>query len=230
MSTKRVRTSVSNNTVATVAAPKAKLSAPRRTRTDDHETRNRLLDAAEQLMREEGYAAATTRRIGAKAGVHPQLVHYYFSGIDNLFLELWRRFTQHYLARQALAFVAVNPVRTVWEHDLEPHDASLAAELMALARHRKALGDEIASTVERFRAMQASALTRAMNDELREIFGSPEVLALSMVGLARILVVEEALGISAGHAEARAAMTRWLGRLETAEPQSQPTSASEDAG
>jgi AcrR family transcriptional regulator len=218
MSTKRARAIIKTAAIDPAVAGKAKTSAPRRTRTDDSETRDRLLNAAEQLMREEGYAAVTTRRIGKKAGVHPQLVHYYFSGIDNLFLELWRRFTQHYLGRQAQAFVAANPVRTIWEHDVDPRDASLAAELMALARHRKALGDEIASTVEQFRAMQASALARAMDDGLSEIFGSPEVLALSMVGLARILVVEEELGISAGHAGARAAIARWLDRLEAKSP------------
>src|ERR1700758_4678917 len=89
-----------------------KTPSPRRTRIGDSETRDRLLDAAEQLMREEGYAAITTRKLGAKAGVHPQLVHYYFSGMDNLFLELWRRFTGHYPARQAQAFLSANPVRT----------------------------------------------------------------------------------------------------------------------
>jgi AcrR family transcriptional regulator len=195
------------------ATPKA--PSPRRTRIGDSETRDRLLDAAEQLMREEGYAAITTRKLGAKAGVHPQLVHYYFAGMDNLFLELWRRFTGHYLAGQAQAFLSANPVRTVWEHDTDPHDASLASELMALARHRKVLGDEIANSVEKFRSMQASALAPVMDDYgLTEVFGSPEVLALCMVGLARILVVEEELGISGGHAEARAAIARWLDRLD----------------
>lgn len=194
----------------------SKTPAPRRTRTDDSETRDRLLSAAEQLMREEGYAAITTRRLGAKAGVHPQLVHYYFSGMDNLFLELWRRFTSHYLGRQAQAFLSPNPVRTVWEHDSDPRDASLASELMALARHRKALGDEIASSVEKFRAMQASALAPVMDEfGLREVFGSPEVLALCMVGLARILAVEGELGISGGHAEARAVVARWLDHMES---------------
>jgi AcrR family transcriptional regulator len=217
-----VAEAVAKQTRRTKAAPgqAPKTSAPRRTRTDDSETRNRLLNAAEELMREEGYAAVTTRRLGAKAGVHPQLVHYYFSGMDDLFLELWRRFTSHYLARQAQAFLSPNPVRTVWEHDADPHDASLAAELMALARHRKALGDEIASSVEKFRAMQASALSPVMDDfGLKALFGSPEVLALSMVGLARILVVEQELGITSGHAEARAAIARWLDRMEgTAKP------------
>jgi AcrR family transcriptional regulator len=220
MSVKRSRATAKKATgekkaVRKTRGPSTKISPPRRVRTEDSETRDRLLDAAEQLMREEGYAAVTTRRLGAKAGVHSQLVHYYFGGMDNLFLELWRRFTNEYLARGAQAFLSPNPVRTVWEHDVDPQNASLAAELMALARHRKTLADEITSTVERIRVMQASALLPTMDDHnLKNTFGSPQVLALCMVGLARILVVEGELGISAGHAEARAMIARWLDQLE----------------
>jgi AcrR family transcriptional regulator len=194
----------------------AKARTPRRTRTDDSETRDRLLDAAERLMCEEGYAAVTTRRLGATAGVHPQLVHYYFAGMDDLFVELWRRFTGHYLAQQAQAFMSSNPVRTVWEHDVDPRGATLSSELMAAARHRSALRDEIMSSVEKIRIMQASALAPAMDAyQLRDIFRSPAVLALCMVGLARILVVEGGLGITAGHAEAREVIAEWLDRLES---------------
>jgi AcrR family transcriptional regulator len=197
------------------AKPSKKLPAPRRTRTGDSETRDRLLNAAEQLMREEGYAAITTRRLGAKAGLHPQLVHYYFSGMDNLFLELWRRLANQYLARQAQAFLSLNPLRTIWEHDLDPRNASLAAELMALARHRKALGEEMANYIEKIRVMQASALKPAMDAYgLRDIFGSAEVLALFMVGLARILVVEGEIGVKSGHAGARVLIAGWLDDLE----------------
>lgn len=189
-------------------------TAPR-ARHDDSETRARLLDAAEQLMREDGYAAVTTRRLGAKAGLHPQLVHYYFRDMDDLFFELWRRTTSRSLARHSQAFLSSHPVRTVWEQDFNPHDASLVAELMALARHRKSLRDEIATSVERFRVMQASALSRAMEKSgLKEIFGSAEALALCMVGLARILVVESELGISIGHDDARAAIARWINHFE----------------
>ena len=42
------------------------------------------MDAAEQLLLEEGYAAVTSRRVGARAGLKPQLVHYYFRTMDDL--------------------------------------------------------------------------------------------------------------------------------------------------
>ena len=42
-------------------------------------------------MLEEGYAAVTSRRVAAKANLKPQLVHYYFRTMDDLFLAIHRR-------------------------------------------------------------------------------------------------------------------------------------------
>ena len=63
-------------------------------RTADREnsaTRAALLDAAEQIMVEEGYAGVSTRRLAARAGANSALVYYYFGNMDNLFVELFRR-------------------------------------------------------------------------------------------------------------------------------------------
>ena len=40
---------------------------------------------------EEGYAAVTSRRVADAAGLKPQLVHYYFRTMEDLFLEVFRR-------------------------------------------------------------------------------------------------------------------------------------------
>src|SRR5438445_342932 len=50
------------------------MTAARRMGAETSETRLRLLDAAEQLMLDQGYAAVTSRRIGAAAGERPALV------------------------------------------------------------------------------------------------------------------------------------------------------------
>ena len=66
-------------------------SGARRIGAPDAKNRGLLLDAAEQLMLEEGYAAVTSRRLASKAGLKPQLVHYYFRTMEDLFLEVFRR-------------------------------------------------------------------------------------------------------------------------------------------
>ena len=51
---------------------------------DEPDPRNALLDAAQRLMLTEGYAAVTSRRVAAEAGVNPGLVYYYFGPMDNI--------------------------------------------------------------------------------------------------------------------------------------------------
>ncbi|HSA39912.1 MAG TPA: TetR family transcriptional regulator, partial [Mycobacterium sp.] len=52
--------------------------------------RDRLLEATARIIREEGYAAATSRRVAAEAGVKQALVYYYFPTMDDLFVEVLR--------------------------------------------------------------------------------------------------------------------------------------------
>jgi AcrR family transcriptional regulator len=53
-------------------------------RADDDGRRGELIAAASRVIAEHGIAAATTRRIAEEAGVPPGLVHYWFSGKDEL--------------------------------------------------------------------------------------------------------------------------------------------------
>lgn len=182
--------------------------------SNDSETRKLILDAAEQLMQEEGYAAVTSRRLGTKAGVNAQLIHYYFGSMDNLFLELYRRETEANISQQAQVFLSEQPLRTLWEAAIDQRNSTLGAEIMALARHRKELRAEIARTSQAFRRLQAGALAKVMSDYgLMENF-TPEILALLISGIARILVVEDELDISLGHAETRELIEEWIDRIE----------------
>ncbi|MBV8930828.1 MAG: helix-turn-helix transcriptional regulator, partial [Mycobacteriaceae bacterium] len=54
------------------------MASERRIGAPDAKNRVVLLDAAEQLLLEDGYAAVTSRRVAERAGLKPQLVHYYF--------------------------------------------------------------------------------------------------------------------------------------------------------
>ncbi|MER6810247.1 TetR family transcriptional regulator [Spirillospora sp. NPDC000708] len=51
------------------------------------QTRARLLDAAVQLIVEEGWGAATTRKIADRAQVRPGVVHYHFGSVTDLLVE-----------------------------------------------------------------------------------------------------------------------------------------------
>ena len=66
-------------------------------------------------MLEEGYAAATSRRVAAKAGVKPALVHYYFPSMDDLFLAVLREGAETNLVRQREALADDEPLHALWK-------------------------------------------------------------------------------------------------------------------
>ena len=75
------------------------MASARRIGAPDAKNRGVLLDAAEQLLLEEGYAAVTSRRVAERAGLKPQLVHYYFRTMEDLFLAVFRRRAEEGLGR-----------------------------------------------------------------------------------------------------------------------------------
>jgi len=101
-------------------------------------------------MLEDGYAAATSRRVAAKAGVKPALVHYYFPSMDDLFLAVLQDGAETNLTRQRQALADDEPLHALWRLN-STHGARLFMEFMALANHRKAIAGEIAAYAERFR-------------------------------------------------------------------------------
>jgi AcrR family transcriptional regulator len=189
-------------------------SPSRRIGAEDSETRSRLLDAAEHLLMEEGYAAVTSRRVAAKAGLKPQLVHYYFRAMDDLFLEVFRRKADRDMARFERAVAADGSLRNLWRLNTDPRGAAFTMEFVALANHRKAIRNEIARYAERFRAAQLEAITTALEGRGIDEKMPPIVALLLMTGLSQVLALETGLGMTAGHDTARAYIERAIDRIE----------------
>jgi AcrR family transcriptional regulator len=177
-------------------------------------TRELLLDAAEQLMLQEGYAAVSSRRVGRKAGISPQLVHYHFRSMDDLFLEIFRRRAEEGLDRLRDA-LADPTLRTVWEFRTDPPGAAFNIEFTALANHRKAIRAEISHYVEQYRQLQLDAVTVALQRAgVSPESCPPEVAFLLMTGLSQVMALEKVLDVTSGHEEAVAFVDRFLAALD----------------
>jgi AcrR family transcriptional regulator len=174
--------------------------SPRRASTADSTSRARLLDAAEQLLLEEGYSAVTSRRVGAAAGLKPQLVHYYFRSMDELFVEVFRRRADEDLALFEEAVARDGSLESLWRLNADLRSTSFSIEFVALANHRKAIRAEIARYSERFRAAQLEAFSSALAARGISAEQLPPIVALViMTGVTQVLALEEALGFTAGH-------------------------------
>lgn len=181
----------------------------------DSTTRDMLIDATIRIMIEEGYAAATSRRVAAEAGVKPALVHYYFPTMDELYLDVFRRGAAVYLERQQKALASDRPLHAFWETLIEPKDTRLLLEFMGLANHRKEIRAEIAAWQERWREAQITALNFIVREhDIDSDEFPPAALAVVIASIGRMLIFEQGLGSKVGHDEAIALVNRFLDRFE----------------
>jgi AcrR family transcriptional regulator len=174
-----------------------------------------LLDAAEGLMAQEGYAAVSSRRVAAQAGVNVGLVYYYFATMDDLFVALFRRGAERSLQRQAKVLSSLQPLWGLWDLTHQQSNPVVTMEFIALANHHKAIRTEIAGYSRKFRYMQLEMLT-----EVLESYGvdanawPPASIIVMMTGISRFLLMEETFGLDTGHGETVALIERLITSLE----------------
>ncbi|BBX09012.1 TetR/AcrR family transcriptional regulator [Mycolicibacterium aichiense] len=201
------------------------MASARRIGAPDAKNRAVLLDAAEQLLIEEGYAAVTSRRVAEKAGLKPQLVHYYFRTMDDLFLEIFRRYADQGMEAHRVALASPQPLWALWRFGINPDASRLTMEMAALANHRKALRTEMSRYAELFREQQREVFVTAL--DRHGVLPSevpPVVWSILLTGLSTVVMLGEALGVTAGHAETMELVERYLTLME-GPPQSVEDSA-----
>jgi TetR/AcrR family transcriptional regulator of autoinduction and epiphytic fitness len=191
------------------------MTTPRKAKADDGGTRQRLLEATAQIMHDEGYAAATSRRIAARAGIRQPLVHYYFPTMDDLFLALLHEGADVALDQMRAALTDSNPLRALWALNSDPRRTVLNTEFMALANHRKAIGVELKAYAERVRDMETAAVTLALRTHDIDLDTYPPiVISMLIAQIARSLCNEDAVGVTLGHGEMRRIIEQYIGRFD----------------
>ncbi len=205
----------------------SKPGSPKRTATPqikairEESTRGKLVEATARIMREEGYAAATSRRVAAEAGAKQALVYYYFPTMDDLFLEVLRVGAEAALTRMRALLTDEDPLQALWEMNSDSALTILNAEFMALANHRKIIGAQLKAYAERVRDIETAAVTMVMRANGIDLDAyPPAAISILIAQTARSLSNESAVGVTQGHAELRAFVERQISMLKTAAPAS----------
>jgi AcrR family transcriptional regulator len=173
-----------------------------------------LLDAAERLLVDVGYAGITTRRLAEEAGVNHGLVHYYFGSVENLLVRALERFTERMIERQRALYASDEPFVEKWRtamRYLVAEDVTYEKvwlELQALAWNDEALRDRLARVNGEWRAV----LTEAFREPHRELgIEMPLDALVSLVITFNVgIMVERLGGIETGHAELLHWIDGWL--------------------
>lgn len=200
-------------------------------------TRLALMDATESVMREEGYAAVTSRRVAERAGVNQQTVYYYFQTMNDLLLATYRRRVLRVLERVEQAMTADRPLHAFWRSLADPTDAALSMEYLALANHNEQIRLATIEFGERMRRIQAERLTlQNLRPALKQDVLTPLAVILGITHIGHLLGFEATLGIRGGHKEMRA-LVEWclrqlepIGGREGAQDHSKPEHTHENLG
>jgi AcrR family transcriptional regulator len=173
-----------------------------------------LLDAAERLLAEVGYAGITTRRLAEEAGINHGLVHYYFGSNENLLVQALERFTARLITRQRDLYATDLPFADKWRtamHFLVSEDVSyekIWLELQALAWNNP----EIRARLARVNAEWRAVLTEAFEQPRRELgIGLPLEALVSLVMTFNLgIIIERLGGIETGHRELLDWIDQWI--------------------
>ena len=175
-----------------------------------------LLDAAERLLADVGYAGVTTRRLAEEAGINHGLVHYYFGSNENLLVHALERFTGRLITRQRELYLADLPFADKWRtamRYLTSEDVSyqkIWLELQALAWNNPEVRERLARVNAEWRAV----LTEAFDQPRRELgITLPLEALVSLVMTFNLgIIIERLGGIETGHRDLLEWIDQWMSR------------------
>ena len=181
-----------------------------------------LLDAAEALLVELGYASITTRNLAEKAGVNHGLVHYYFGSMEEVFLQTLERITARLTARQRAMYASEAPFVDKWRtamsylsEDLRSGYQKLWFELQAMAWNRPPMRARIAVMLHSWVDVLRTAFAAGMEElgiDRREL---PVDAAVALVAtFNQGIMLERLSGVDSGHDVLLATIDRWLRRRQ----------------
>lgn len=186
-------------------------TSSRRMGSKESEMAISMLDAAIEILKEEGYAALTSRRIAEYLGTKQRLLYYYFHSMDEVVLEAFKKLANHDLERLEEAFSSERPIHQIWDIFLYTSDARLITEFMALANRSDGLREEVINFIETSRKIQIKALKKAIPADSKM---TPDVLAFMMSSIALSLNREAALGIRQAHSGIKKSIADYFDMLE----------------
>jgi AcrR family transcriptional regulator len=182
-----------------------------------------LMDAAERLLYEVGYAGVTTRAVAEAAGVNHGLVHYYFGSMEELLTQTLERFVEELAL--ALEALYTDPNLTFsekwrlgaqfWVDEPTSRFPKILLELLAMGWNMPDLRTQLTEVHARFRGIFEHHFGQALRDYgLDETQFPLKVIVAAVTSFQLGLIVEGLSGVEEGHQELLDWIQRWIDELE----------------
>lgn len=104
------------------------------------DTRDRIVDAARDVLLADGYAGLSTRRVAERADVPLSQIHYHFGGRQGLVLALLARENERRVTRQTRMYAEDAPLHVRYEQACDFLDDDLASGYVRVLQEMVAAG------------------------------------------------------------------------------------------
>lgn len=135
----------------------------------DDGTRERIVRAALQTLREEGFAGTTARAIARHGDFNQALIFYHFGSVSSLLLEAFQRLSEDQVAKYRAAAADVRSpsdlveiARRLHEEDLDSGSVNAVTQLMAASVSDPGIGRTVLDRFEAWIGIVEDALARAI--------------------------------------------------------------------
>lgn len=187
------------------------------------QTTTALMDAAEDLLYEVGYAGVSTRAVAESAGVKHGLVHYYFGSMEELLAQTLERFVDR--LAEALEALYDDPNLSFaekwrlgarfWVDEPTSRFPKILMELLAVGWNVPTLRTRLTNVHARFRATFEEHFGQALRE-----YGLPEdefplkAIVAAVTSFQLGLIVEGLSDVQEGHRELLDWIQHWIDGLE----------------
>ena len=193
-------------------------------------TRQRIVDAARDVLVAHGHGGASTRAVADAAGVHLSQVHYHFGGRQGLLVEVLHQENDSLLARQRELYAASGLLSEKWriacdllDSDLESGYVRVLWELWAAGLTDPELAAGWRGAMQGWRDLLESVFAAWAEELDVELPLRPRALATMVANIFEGIEIELLAGVEAPHREVLDAIGDLIARAEI-EPAGAPRS------
>ena len=152
------------------------------------DTKQRIVEAALEVLKERGFAGASTRVIAERAGSAPGLIFYYFGSLHELLLaalehsseERLRRYSEEVTQAASLPDL-LTLLQRVYTDDRASGHIRVVSELVAGSVAHPELGPRVVELMEPWLAVTEAGVARAFAGTGLEMLVTPRQLAFAAV-------------------------------------------------
>ena len=187
-------------------------------------TKELILEAARESLREQGYSGTSIRAVAERAGVQLSLVHYHFGSKQSVLVAVLERENEKLLERQQALFTGPGPLSAKWraacrflEDDLESGYVRILWELWAAGLADEELAARWRDATAGWRRLMAEVFEKWSREVGLELPISATAVATLVANLFQGLEVEILAGVSedeAPHLEVLEAVAQLIERIE----------------